>query len=240
VVNAAHNVPLDMFAFGGWPLLLTYLSIMGFAALAAVRMISRKKAYDPILAVLVTSWVGYQVQSIISINQIGLAVWGWLLSGALIAYERSTRTEVVETIQSSNQPKKRVQSQAVQPQLFLFAVTGGVVGLLVALPPLTADAKWRSAQVTRTVQALETTLEYDYFNPQNSMKYMTSIQTLEQSQLFDLAHKYALVAVRWNPENFELWKLVYLVKNSTPEQRAFALANMKRLDPLNPDVTAIQ
>jgi len=240
VVNAAHNVPLDMFAFGGWPLLLTYLSIMGVAALAAAKLILRKKAYDPILAVLVTSWVGYQVQSIISINQIGLAVWGWLLSGALIAYERSSRLEVVETIQPSSQPRKKIQSQAIQPQLLLFAVTGGVVGLLIALPPLTADAKWRSAQLARTVPALQASMEASYFNPQNSSMYLINIQTLEQSNLFDLSHKYALEAVKWNPEAFDLWKVLYLIRESTAEEKALALENMKRLDPLNPDVTSIQ
>jgi len=72
------------------------------------------------------------------------------------------------------------------------------------------------------------------------MKYMTNIQTLEQSQLFELAHKYAIEAVKWNPESFELWKLVYLIKNSTPEERAGALRNLKRLDPLNPDVTSVK
>jgi hypothetical protein len=239
VVNAAHNVPLDMFAFGGWPLLLTYLSIMGLAALAAAKLILRKKAYDPILAVLVTSWVGYQVQSIISINQIGLAVWGWLLSGALIAYERSSRHEAVETIQPSSQPRKKFQSQAIQPQLLLFAVTGGVVGLLIALPPLTADAKWRSAQLARTVPALQASMEASYFNPQNSSMYLINIQTLEQSNLFNLSHKYALEAVKWNPEAFDLWKVLYLIRDSTVEEKALALQNMKRLDPLNPDVTSI-
>jgi hypothetical protein len=240
VVNAAHNVPLDMFAFGGWPLILTYLSIMGLAALAAVKLIFRKKAYDPILAVLVTAWVGYQVQSIISINQIGLAVWGWLLSGALIAYERSTRHVNEEPHQPSNQTRKKIQNQAIQPQLFLFAVTGGVVGLLMALPPLTADARWRSAQLARTVPALEESMEAGYFNPRNSSMYQINIQTLEQSNLFDLSHKYALEAVKWNPEVFELWKVLYLIRNSTAEEKVLALENMKRLDPLNPDVTSIQ
>jgi hypothetical protein len=240
VVNAAHNVPLDMFAFGGWPLLLTYILIMGFAALASVRLIIRKKTYDPILAVLVTAWVGYQVQSIISINQIGLAVWGWLLSGALIAYERSTRSEAIEPIQRSSQTSKKLQNQALQPQLFLIALTGGVVGLLIALPPLTADAKWRSAQLARTVPALEASMEASYFNPQNSTMYLTNIQTLEQSNLFSLSHKYALEAVKWNPETFDLWKILYLVRDSTVEEKAVALENMKRLDPLNPDVTSMQ
>jgi hypothetical protein len=240
VVNAAHNVPLDMFAFGGWPLLLTYISIMGFAALAAVKLFVRSKAYDPIFAVLVTAWVGYQVQSIISINQIGLAVWGWLLSGALIAYERSTRFESTELIQPTSQPKRKTQSPAIQPQLVLAGVTGGVIGLLIALPPLTADVKWRSAQLTQTVPTLEDSMRANYFNPQNSVKYLTNIQTLEQSNLFEMSHKYALEAVKWNPEAFELWKFLYLIRDSTAEEKALALENMKRLDPLNPDVTSIK
>ena len=240
IVNAAHNVPLDMFAFGGWPLLLTYISIMGLAGLAAVRLIVRNKSYDPILAVLVTAWVGYQVQSIISINQIGLAVWGWLLSGALIAYERSITSDVVKPNPSSSQPRKKLQSQVIQPQLFLIGLTSGVIGLLIALPPLTADAKWRSAQLVRTAPALEESMQGNYFNPQNSMKYLKNIQTLEQSGLFELSHRYALKAVKWNPEGFELWKVLYLIRDSTADEKVLALENLKRLDPLNPDVTSIK
>jgi len=240
VVNAAHNVPLDMFAFGGWPLLLSYISIMGLAALAAAKLIIRNKAFDPILAVLVTAWVGYQVQSVISINQIGLAVWGWLLSGALIAYERSTRSEATELIRPANQPRRKTDSQAIQPQLLMIGLTGGVIGLLIALPPLTADAKWRGAQLARTLPTLEASMQASYFNPQNSTKYLINIQTLEESSLFDLSHKYALEAVKWNPEAFELWKVLYLIKKSTAEEKVLALENMKRLDPLNPDVTSVK
>jgi hypothetical protein len=124
--------------------------------------------------------------------------------------------------------------------LLLIGLTGGVIGLLIALPPLTADAKWRSAQLARTVPALEDSMQASYFNPQNSMKYMTNIQTLEQSSLFELSHKYALEAVKWNPEAFDLWKVLYLIRDSTAEEKALALENMKRLDPLNPDVTSFK
>ena len=118
------------------------------------------------------------------------------------------------------------------------AALGGLVGLLVALPPLTSDAKWRSAQVARSAQGIEASMQPSLFNPQNSTKYLTNIQGLEASSLFDLSHKYALEAVKWNPDSFELWKVLYLVKNSTPAERDLALQNMKRLDPLNPDVTS--
>ena len=39
-------------------------------------------------------------------------------------------------------------------------------------------------------------------------------------------------------DNFDLWKVFYLIQASTTEEKALALENMKRLDPLNPDVTA--
>jgi hypothetical protein len=122
----------------------------------------------------------------------------------------------------------------------LISIVGGVIGLLIALPPLAADAKWRSAQLARTVPSLEGSMRANYFNPQNSMKYLTNIQALEQSSIFELSHKYALEAVKWNPEAFELWKVLYLIRDSTADEKALALVNMNRLDPLNPDVTATQ
>jgi hypothetical protein len=240
VVNAAHNVPLDMFAFGGWPLLLTYLLIMSLAAIAATRLIIRNKTYDPILAVLVTSWVGYQVQSIISINQIGLAIWGWLLSGLLIAYERVNRVGPQESTQQLGQKKKKIAPASAHPKLIVAGSIGAVLGLLISLPPLTSDTKWRSAQLDRTLPSLEATMQPGYFNPQNSNKFLANIQILESSNLTDLSRKYALEAVKWNPEDFNLWKMLYLIQKSTPAEKNIALLNMKRLDPLNPDVTLIQ
>ena len=240
VVNASHNVPIDMFAFGGWPLFISYIFIMGIGGWALIRASLRAKHFDPILVVLTSSWVGYQLQSIISINQIGLAVWGWLLTGAAIAYEKITREEPSPLSEKSLKTKARVGTIEQQAKPILFASILALVGLIVALPPLSADSKWRSANLTRSVEALESTMVTGYFNPQNSMKYMSNIQTLEQSQLFDQARIYALEAVKWNSESFDLWKILYLIRNSTPEEKALALENMKRLDPLNPDVALIQ
>ncbi len=241
VVNAAHNVPIDMFAFGGWPLFIAYLLIMGSGGWALLKTIFRVKSYDPVLTVLTTAWFGYQLQSIISINQIGLAIWGWVLTGAAIAYERITRLEAtapnppMEKNKNSNFKRK---DESQQMKAVLVSSSFGLVGLLVALPPFTADSQWRNAQVAQSVEALEASMQSSYFNPPNSMKYMTNIQTLEQSNFPDLAHKYAQEAVKWNPESFELWKVLYLVRNSTQDEKSIALENMKRLDPLNPDVTS--
>jgi hypothetical protein len=240
VVDASHNVPIDMFAFGGWPLFLSYIFLMGIGGWAIIRASLRAKQFDPILAVLTSTWVGYQLQSIISINQIGLAIWGWVLTGAVIAYEKSTREKTSSTKDETDKPRVKDNGQGQDAKPVLFAAVFGLIGLLIALPPLTADAQWRGAQLARTVEALEATMRPGYFNPQNSTKYMGNIRALEQAQLFDLAHSYAVQAVKWNPESYELWRLLYFANKSAQEEREIALMNMKRLDPLNPDVTSLE
>jgi hypothetical protein len=242
--NAAHNVPFDVFAFGGWPLFIPYLFILVLTIIAIVKVTLRTRAYDGVFVTLTTAWVCYQLQSVISINQIGLAIWGWLFGGALIAYEIAARPKKED---SPNDPtkSKQVPGRAVKPKssetIFsstLIAGIGAVAGLLIASPPYSADAKWRSAIATQNVQKVEEALVPSYLNPMNSYKYVSAVQLLEGSKLFDLSLKYSKIAVEFNPNHYDSWRMLYFVTNSSPEDKALALENLKRLDPNNPDVTA--
>jgi hypothetical protein len=242
VTNAAHNVPFDVFAFGGWPLFIPYLLIMLLSVIAIIKVTLRTRTYDGIFVTLTTAWVCYQLQSIISINQIGLAIWGWLFGGSLIAYEIATRpktedrsTDVSKVKQSSGRAVKSKSSETIFSST-LIAGIGAVVGLLIASPPYSADAKWRSALASQNVQKVEEALTPGYLNPQNSYKYASAVQLFESSKLFDLALKYAKIAVEFNPNHFDSWRVLYSISKSTPEEKALALENMKRLDPNNPNV----
>jgi hypothetical protein len=239
VVNTAHNVPLDMFAFGGWPLFISYLTLMGVALKAAFGIARNMKSYDAVGVGLITTWTCYQVQSIISINQIGIAVWGWALSGGLIAYSRYAPELKAQNEHAISLKKPKIKStNDLKPISVVHATLFGLVGLLVSLPPFSADAKLRSAQVSRDAIKLEKTMESSLFNPLNTQKYVINIQALETSGLFELSHKYALEAVEWNPESYELWRLLFLIRDSTEEEKQLAVRKMKTLDPLNPDVMA--
>jgi hypothetical protein len=242
VTNAAHNVPFDVFAFGGWPLFMSYLGILSLSVIAIVKVTRRNRRYDAVFVTLTTAWACYQLQSIISINQIGLAIWGWLFGGALIAYEVATRpkkdSENPETVKGKSAPGRNAkgkQSETIFSSTLLAGI-GTVIGLLIAVPPYSADAKWRSALISQNAQKVEEALVPGYLNPQNSSKYLNAVQLLESSKLYDLAYKYALVAVDFNPNSFDSWKVLYLITKSTPEDKARALENMKRLDPNNPNV----
>jgi len=238
--NAAHNVPFDIFAFGGWPLFVSYLAILGLSVIAIIKVTLRNRKYDAVFVTLTTAWLCYQLQSIISINQIGLAVWGWLFGGALIAYEIATRpkvdeSQIVQGKGKSAQVVKKKQGETVVTST-LIAGVGAVIGLLIAVPPYSADAKWRSALASQDVAKVEAALVPGYLNPANSYKYANAVQLLESSKLYDLALKYARIGVEFNPDNFDSWKVLYLITKSSPEEKVLALENMKRLDPKNPDV----
>ena len=234
VTNAAHNVPFDVLASGGWPLFIPYVFIVILAFIAIVKVTLREKQYNPVFVALTVAWVGYQLQSIISINQIGLAIWGWLFSGALIAYEVSTRNVDAPVAQEKRRkvPASRSSEQHFSPTLL--AGVGLVIGGLIACPPYTADNKWRNALSSSSVEQLEAALIPGYLSPANSNKYASAVGIFEKSQFPDQAYKYAKIAVEFNPNDFDSWKILYSISKSSPEEKADALANMKRLDPLNP------
>jgi hypothetical protein len=237
VSNVSHNVVIDFFAFGGFPLLLSYLGILVVVAISVFKVIRREKSYDPIFVALVVSWACYQLQSVISINQIGLALWGWLLSGALIAYEYATRPKLDEKSNNTMGREKergKKNSGVVSPQLV--AGIGALIGLLIAVPPLSADIKWRSAMDSRDGNKVIAATVPSYMNPVDSQRLAQAVQLFGNSNLNEQARQAALKGVAYNPDYFDAWKFLYLLSSSTAEERANALKNMKRLDPLNPDV----
>jgi len=238
VTNAAHNVVLDMFAYGGLPLLISYLGFIILGAIASFRVFKRSRIYNPVFTAMFTAWVCYQVQSLISINQIGLAVWGWTLTGALIAYERVSRTTTVETNTSVGGARRKViASQGViTPQLV--AGIGVLFGLLIASPPMAADIKWRTSLDSQSANQVLDALKPGYLNPLNSSKLAQAAQLFASNNLPEQTRLTALEGIEFNPDNFDAWRILFFIEGTTEEERNQALLNLKRLDPNNPDVTA--
>lgn len=233
ITNAAHNVVIDQFAYGGYPLLLSYIAILAIGIWAILRVTFRQRAYDGTFVALATTWLAYELQSIISINQVGLAIWGWVLVGALVAYEYSTRPKA-----ESTEKQKAVKQKELVFSPQLVGGIGVVIGALIAVPPMSADMKWRSALKAQNVQQVEAALTPSYLAPRDSSRLAQAVLLLENSKLSDLAYKYAKEGVAFSPDYFDAWRVLYSISKSTTEDKDLALKNMKRLDPYNPDVLA--
>ena len=229
VTNVAHNVYLDIFAFGGVPLLASYLAITVIGVISIAKILRRGEKFDPVFGSIAALWVTYHLQSIISINQIGLAIWGWITTGLLVAYSGITGDKSHVTMKN----KHISGSDFISPGIRGFV--GLVVGALIAVPPLSADIKWMSALKAQNVESLEKSLSGDYLTPLSSMRLAQAAQTLERSGLNDLALKYARLGVQFNPNYDDAWETLYYLKNSTSVERNTAREQLIFLDPLNPE-----
>jgi hypothetical protein len=234
--NAAHNVPIDFFANGGIPLALAYLVLTSATLVSIYKISMREKKYDPLTVALIIGWICYQTQSIISINQIGLAIWGWVFSGAIIALERLTRTDTdSENISNKVTLAKSKQKKNVSnfDATGLRALLGMAIGIMLFIPPFSADLSYQTALNSRNVVALEKSLEGGYFKPTDSFRLANAVQIFERSNLPELALKYARFGVDFNPDFTDAWKLLYYVTGATTEEKQTAKEQLIRLDPLN-------
>ena len=235
--NAAHNVFLDFSSNGGFPLLIIYLALMILVARAAVRVIRRSTRFDPVFTGLFAVWMAYQAQSIISLNQLGLAVWGWIISGLLIGYEINTRLEIAESKAHKLTKKDRSISapadKKVLPVTSVALSIGFLVGLLVGLPPLIASSKVKSAFESGDKFVIAAAVD---FFPQDLARTNQIAYIFKQNDLETDAISLIMATVKQFPDSYDSWALLASLKSASPAQIAQARAQMKRLDPHNPDL----
>lgn len=235
--NAAHNVFLDFSSTGGFPLLIIYLLLMALVIRAAYKVIKRAPKFEPTFVGLFAVWVGYQGQSLISLNQLGLAVWGWIISGLIIGYEINTRTVITEvkipTVLKKGKASASTAQQKVLPSTTMALFIGILVGLLAGLPPLLASAKYKSAIESADPKIYASAA--DYF-PQDFARAVQISQTLENNGYKNEALSVIQRASEAFPDSYEVWKVYSLLSTATPAQVIAAKAQMKRLDPNNPEL----
>jgi O-antigen ligase len=230
--NAAHNVFLDISSYGGFPLLIIYVALIILVLLSAIRVLKRSKGFDPVFVGLVGAWVAFQAQSIISINQIGLAIWGWVISGLIIGYEINTRDTAnqVSVSKKGRFAVKPAQSSAASVVALFVAF---VLGVLVGMPPYVASSKYKTALQTSNPQVIQ---EAAYLWPQDPARMIQVAVALNENKLSAQGLEVALDAVAKFPDNYGVWAALDSMTNANPEQKALAMQQMKRLDPLNPNL----
>ena len=229
--NAAHNVFLDISAYGGFPLMLIYIALVVLVMISAVKVIKRSQGFNAGFVGLVAGWVAFQAQSIISINQIGLALWGWVLSGLIIGYEINTRGEVtVAEKKTGKSATKDVKTSAATPVAIF---VGLILGVLIGIPPYLASAQHKGALESGDPVAIE---KITYLWPVDPTRMIQSALLFNENKLEAKALQVALDATERFADNYSAWATLNEMKSATEAQKAQALVQMKRLDPLNPDL----
>jgi O-antigen ligase len=106
----AHNLPIQMFATGGLIVGLTYLFLNIFVVWRGIIGLKSLQGNERFfLATIFSAWMVYQATSFISIDSPGIAVWGWLLAGGIVALSKNEN----ESIQSNPSLKLHNRNQPV-------------------------------------------------------------------------------------------------------------------------------
>ena len=109
----AHDLPIQLFATGGIFFGLSYLLLTFFILYRGIIAIKSSQGMNQLLITsMFSAWLAYQAQSIISIDNIGISVWGWLLGGAVVGL--SIKTD--PSTENTNLKKKQMGTTSlIQP-----------------------------------------------------------------------------------------------------------------------------
>jgi O-antigen ligase len=218
VADSSHNVFLDVLVNGGLPLLLVYITLTFLVLRKIVLVLIKSKNFDPIFISLVCGWSGYQIQSLISINQIGLAIWGWVLAGAILNYE---------TVYQAGSTKIRTTA-ILKFSVSLRMLAGLLIGVLITIQPFNADRSFRTALDSRDVKKV---LDSAYDFPNSPLRMYRVAELMYVNNLYELAHQVSTDAVKLFPNSFENWELLSKLDNLSNLEKETIRKQMNRIDP---------
>ena len=158
VSDAAHNIFIDILSGSGFIGFFIYLGLLAIVLIEAMKFIKKNRNFDPIFVSLFATWMAYLAQSIISINQIGVAVWGWIIGGLLFGYCRKFNLGMLEIDKEAlslfTENKKKIESKEIPAGVALGSFIGGLIFFLASSPSLYADAVLRQAMTVGSAERL--------------------------------------------------------------------------------------
>jgi len=235
--NAAHNVYLDIASSGGFPLIAAYFAILALVIVSIVKVVKRSDGFDIYFIALVGAWVAYQTQAFISINQIGLAIWGWVLSGLIIGYEINTRAgELAQSAPVKRKQKIGKGKSAVQPlssRAVISVFAGMLIGTLIVMPLYLANSRFYAAIKANDLKAVESAGKQQ---PHDQRRMYMLAGIFRNANLDAKAIQVLKEATAEYPDSYDLWNLWLTIPTASTSDLAAAKAQLKRLDPFNPEL----
>lgn len=218
-VDSAHNVFLDIGVNGGFPLMLSYIFVITSALVAIFRLIRSNRMTKGILLIS-PIWVAYLAQSLISINHLGLAIWGWALTGLIIGYEINTRGE----------QKSKIEFKSGK-SLVIPIIFGTIIGGTIGGSQFVSDAKFRLSMKSGDISKIESALDQW---PKSVTRMVITAGIFRENKIYDQAADISEKAVEFNPSNYEAWKELSLQPAIAENLRKKAQEKMKELNSPTP------
>jgi O-antigen ligase len=215
VTDSAHNIFLDISSSGGFVLLLAYVVIQGLVLYSIVTSLRAQKQFNAAYTALVGAWIAYQAQSIISINSLGLGIWGWVLGGLIIGYRDD----------------QQIHARKFSGLNYSISLVALSVSMFFTIPQFLNDVEFRasikSGDVLR-IAAAATKWPQDV----QRMNYIS--QLLRENKFENQALPVAQDATKKFPKNYEAWYQLSLFSSLPDSERKNVERMLKILNPTDP------
>ena len=243
VTNTAHNIFLDVSSGAG---VLAALAFFAMFALAIARIIKilKRGEFDPSLVAFSGMFVGFVIFSLISINQIGVGVWGFVFMGYVIGAgarqallsNNSLSKKDSEKEGSKRQPDvaKRIENSKVSRNLqFVVTLFVGALGFFLALIPFRTDIDMLSAVRDKDFESMKIVASRDSATTFHREKYMTLL--LDAGRELE-AYEFALSEYERNPRSGITLRVIAYTEQAPKELRIRALERLIDRDPNNSEL----
>jgi O-antigen ligase len=244
-VNNAHNVFLEIFATAGVFAGLSYLAFVVFVSFRGLVALNNSSGKEQIMiAGIIAGWIVFLAQSIISVDSLVIAIWGWVLGGAIVGLsipkaEVAAPTSGGRTPKVNRGTKKRNRSSASPYKSIVFLIS--LVGLCLVVAPMykneTSTLKFSEIQAPSdptgkdAYRAIaEKTFNQTLLNPNYKVNIALSMAKNNYGPEAINYFKETIKTDRRSTNSYSLLALVY--ENLKRPQEAIALRKeLAKLDP---------
>lgn len=207
----AHSVPIQMFATGGILVGLSYLTLVSYIfyrGLLALRKYSGNQRLT--VAGIFSAWLAFQAQSIISIDNIGLTIWGWILGGIVIGlsiFDSNLDQQSVSIFTKAKNYKFSLAQPLISGLISLVAVL--LVSVLYRGETITMEVKKRfnvnsSTQSADFYQQINRAFETPLIDPYYKLRLVDILAT---TQSLDLAIGQIQTLNESDPRNLDVLRV---------------------------------
>lgn len=220
-LDAAHNIFIDKGIAGGIPLLLLYVLIILVVLIAIRRLVIDFKVYNPAMVAVISCWIAWLAQSVISIDNVGLASWGWYLSGLI--------TGLAVISKSPDVKFSKIGSRFELKHATRLYLVGMVIGALIAMPLVTREYRFVKSIERGDAQGLQNAaLQF----PQDVFRIGRAAEILKEYKIEKESIYLARQGVKNFPESYSAWAVLYTSPWATEQERARAKGKLLELDQL--------
>jgi O-antigen ligase len=218
VSNSAHNLFIDLAATGGVILLVGYLAILGLVSLSIFSAFRSGPKITLEYKVLITLWLAFNLQTLISINVPALAIWGWIFSGLILAHGNEGKySELL-----NNRRRKKDNNYLV-----ISSVCCAICVAFVA-PIISRDAKLNDALKKNEPLAItQAILSF----PRDADQIAQMALAFSDADLDKQSLELARQAISENPNSSRAWQVIAKSSLANQVERDQAVKALTVLDP---------